>query len=179
MRRKAHELPTADRVRELLEYDAQTGFLTWRVRPATTPNERLWNIRYAGKQAGCVANTGYVLVRIDGRLCAAHRIAWAWMTSAWPEDDLDVDHANGNPSDNTFSNLRLASRAENIANSKVSINNRLGKKGVYRVCSGRYGAGIRVNGRAHYLGYFDTPEEASAAYVAAAEKYFGRFARAA
>jgi hypothetical protein len=180
MRRKAHELPTADRVRELLEYDAQTGFLAWRTRPGNDPRTKTWNTKWAGKRINSLRGDGYLGVRIDWRSYLVHRVIWLIQTGSWPEAGLEIDHADGNRSNNVFSNLRLATRTQQQSNTKLRSNNLLGKKGVsFHQLSGRYFARIQVNGRTHSLGYFVTPEEAHRAYYEAAKKYHGPFARAA
>jgi hypothetical protein len=94
------------------------------------------------------------------------------MTGAWPPND--VDHINGVRDDNRWTNLRLATRAENLRNMKAKTN-KTGLKGVY-LNAGRYTARIRHNYTSHYLGRFDTPEEAHAAYRKAADALHGEFA---
>lgn len=93
-----------------------------------------------------------------------------------PGDHQHVDHINGDPLDNRRENLRPASASQNIANGKMRKNNTSGFKGVNRNGSG-WSAKIKVNRKAIYLGTFRTPEEAGAAYEAAAKKHFGEFAR--
>lgn len=88
-----------------------------------------------------------------------------------------VDHKDANPFNNQRGNLRLATKAQNAANSRAYKTNKLGVKGVYVSSSGRFGARIKVDGKDIHLGKFDTIEEARAAYCEAAKKYFGDFAR--
>lgn len=87
-----------------------------------------------------------------------------------------TDHADGNGLNNTRSNLRLATRAQNNANVRRKKTNRSGYKGVYRKRS-KWQARIMVNRQHIDLGSFDTPELAHAAYCEAARKHFGEFAR--
>jgi hypothetical protein len=166
--------PCADEVRKLLAYDPETGRLTWRVRPGTDRDTRAWNTRYAGKPAGSLTNDGYVKVSVCGQTFLAHRIAWSIATGNWP--DCEIDHKDGNGLNNSFSNLRTATRTQNMANAKRRSDNSTGWKGVSRA-RGRYAALIRINSRKIHLGCFATPEEAHAAYVEAAKKYRGEFAR--
>jgi hypothetical protein len=113
---------------------------------------------------------------IDGRQYAAHRLAWLHMTGEWPP--ADIDHANGDPGDNRWNNLRAATRAQNISNGRKRSTNTSGFKGVsWRSAKEKWQAAITVNGLKRFLGYFDDPAEAHAAYVRAAEKYHGEFAR--
>lgn len=91
-----------------------------------------------------------------------------------------IDHINGNVLDNRKENLRQCSMAENLRNRKTHKNNRSGLKGIY--CDRRrkvrpWCAQIRVDGKKIHLGTFAASGEAFAAYVVAARKYHGEFAR--
>lgn len=92
------------------------------------------------------------------------------------ESAADVDHISGDGLDNRRVNLRACSRQDNLRNMRMSTRNRVGLKGVYPARD-RFAAGITVDGRSQYLGTFSTPEEAHRAYVAAAKRLFGSFAR--
>jgi len=105
---------------------------------------------------------------------------------------LQVDHINGIKDDNRRENLRVATNGQNRANSKLNDNNKSGLKGVHLRkkptiknrkkkprkdrMGDRWAAQINVNGKKLHLGYFDTKEEAHAAYREAARKHFGEFA---
>lgn len=90
----------------------------------------------------------------------------------------EIDHANGDGLDNRRSNLRIASRSNNMANVGVRANNTSGFKGVsWDRSRSLWGAKIKVNYRAIHLGRFSTAEEAALAYNAAAAFHFGEFAR--
>lgn len=159
---------TAERLRELLKYDPETGLFTWiAFRGSRAP---------AGGVAGTKHHSGYLQVKIDGRLYLSHRLAWLYMTGEWPAHQVDHDERDGG--DNAWAGLRGASSSQNSANRAVQSNNKLGIKGV-NVHRGMFRAGIQVDGKYKHLGYFQTVAEASAAYAVAAKKYFGEFARSA
>jgi hypothetical protein len=90
-----------DRLLKTLHYNPDTGQFT---RIAT---------RRAKKKVGRIVD-GYLSIGIDHRKYQAHRLAFLYMTGKWPVGD--VDHANGDPSDNKWSNLRQATRSQNIIN---------------------------------------------------------------
>jgi hypothetical protein len=85
-----------------------------------------------------------------------------------------VDHVNRNTMDNRKSNLRAATMAQNARNRKTC--SMYGLKGIHPN-GNKWVSRIRVNGISIYLGNFDTPEQANAAYVSAAEAHYGQFAR--
>jgi hypothetical protein len=123
-------------------------------------------------------SNGYVEIGVDGRRYQAHRLAFLMMTGAWPEDCLD--HINGARADNRWSNIRQASACENARNSCRPVNNRSGFKGVsWKARNRKWVAQIAVQNRKIHIGLFDTAEAAHAAYVTAARRYHGEFARAA
>jgi len=156
---------TAERLRELMDYDADTGALTWKprrkgVRPGTVG----WLER------------GYRRICVDGRLYAAHRLVWLHVHGVWPRNQ--IDHINGVRDDNRLINLRDCTASENQHNSKKQKNNACGFKGV-SWCSrdSKWAAAIRANGRGLNLGRFDTAEAAHSAYCEAAIRLHGKFAR--
>ncbi len=106
-----------------------------------------------------------------------HRVIMERITGEPIPAGMVVDHINGDTFDNRRENLRLCTRAENNRNAKIRSNNTSGFKGVsYNKKMKRYGAAIRVNGRQRTIGFFDTPEDAHAAYVNAARDLHGEFA---
>jgi len=158
--------PTAERVRELLNYDPLSGLFTWRV-------DRKNQVRVGGI-AGSVNSKGYVTIWIDGNQCQAHRLAVLWMTGEYPPSD--TDHVNMVKTDNRWCNLRLASRSQNMANKKNRADNTSGAKGVsFKKQLGKWCARVMFNGSRYHLGYYNTVEEASAAYAGASRLCFGDF----
>jgi hypothetical protein len=158
---------TAERLREVLAYEPATGVFTWLVR--TTNSVKV------GDVAGCVNKGGYVHITIDGCCYLAHRLAWLYMSGEWPVDDLD--HINGDRADNRICNLRDATESQNIANSRMQVNNKSGFKGVsWHKYARKWCACIGLNGKVKHLGYFDSPEGAFMEYCFAAWRNFGDFA---
>jgi HNH endonuclease len=160
-------------VRELLDYDPQTGKLTWRLRARkwfkTDGAYKAFNTQFAGKEAFAARDAkGYMRGDIFSRRYGAHRVIWLLMTGAWPVDQLD--HINKDPSDNRFANLRESTNAENRRNITRPSNNTTGFVGVV-VRGEKYIAQIKVNERLFHLGLFPTIEAAAAARYAAQQKY--------
>lgn len=106
-----------------------------------------------------------------------HRVIMERMLGKPIPSNVEIDHINGNGLDNRRGNLRLASKSQNSKNRPLYANNTSGYKGVsWAKTVKKWRAEIRVNGQGIYLGIFDTPEEAHAAYCEAAKKYHGEFA---
>jgi hypothetical protein len=93
--------------------------------------------------------------------------------------DPEVDHRDCNGLNNCRSNLRPATKSQNVANAPARKDNQSSFKGVYlrrdRTWN-KYHAQIRVSGKLYHLGYHPTAEAASSAYFEAAKKHFGEFA---
>lgn len=130
--------------------------------------------RFKGQPAGCRAINGYLYVGGDSLL--AHRVIWKLVTGEDP-NHLQVDHLDGDRTNNAWHNLRLATNTDNGFNRGRQSNNKSGFKGVSLHVQGRWVARIRSRGVDKHIGLFDTPEEAHAAYVEAAERLHGEFAR--
>jgi hypothetical protein len=161
---------TAERLRELLDYDPLTGVFLWRVTRGRA---------VAGAVAGHMETgdrtRGYWVIMIDRKLYRAHRLAWFYVHGAWPQDE--IDHRNLVRQDNRMANLRQATRSQNRANYRLRPQNS-GMKGItYRRKTGKWQAQIQVEGKKINIGSFLKPEEAHAAYRSAALHHFGEFAR--
>lgn len=150
---------------DYLSYDPISGLVTWRQRP-----HRAGRV-LAGDVAGRAVVDGYIRVKFRGCGFFAHRFAFVAMTGTCP---AFVDHRDGDPSNNRWFNLRVATPTDNMANRRG-----FGalKKGV-SLTHGRYGASIMRAGRYVFLGCHGTEDAAHAAYVRAAEDMHGEFARA-
>lgn len=141
-----------------IHYAPDTGVFTW-VRPASRRVQ-------AGQEAGWLNDSGYVLVSLDGIKYRAHRLAWRIVYGYWPKNQ--IDHINGDRTDNRIVNLREATDAQNRQNTRKRVDNKSGYVGVYYASwANAWRAEIRVAGKQRKLGYFATPELAHAAYAKA------------
>ena len=149
---------TAERLRELLHYDPQSGVFAWRhKRPG---------ISKAGTVASCNSH-GYIVIRVDRHLYPAHRLAWLYMNGRWPTNQ--IDHIDECRSNNSIRNLREATKSENMQN-RSKPNKKTASKilGAYWVPGAKkWESRICANKCKRYLGLFETPELAHAAYIAA------------
>jgi hypothetical protein len=156
---------TAERARELFDYDPDTGVICW--RKSLNPKR----IKDGSAILPHKSNM-YGRVGVDGKHYSLHRVAWLLSYGQWP-DGL-IDHINGNPLDNRLCNLRVVNHTQNRRNSKRPITNKSGFKGVcFEKKPRRWRAYVYVNRKRIHIGYFDTPEEAHLAYCAAAATHFG------
>lgn len=152
------ELLELARLKELLHYDHETGLFVW---AKSNSNRAL-----AGSIAGRRQNSnGYKEIQIDGRLHKAHRLAWFYMHGEWPDQ---IDHMNGDRTDNRISNLRSVTIEHNNHNQKSAHkNNKTGLLGVSVRTDGKFQAEIRVRRKKIYLGCFSTANDAHSAYMTA------------
>ncbi|MGB1561558.1 MAG: HNH endonuclease signature motif containing protein [Sinimarinibacterium flocculans] len=162
----------AAEVRKVLSYCPISGQFVWAVRVQCFGGGRA-----VGSHAGTIKD-GYVEITLYGRRYRAHHLAWLLMTGEWPPIDSDMDHRNGVRADNSWDNLRLATRTQNNANARRRERSSTGIRGVYRT-RGRFFARVVSEGQIHHLGVFDSIEAAAAARNRAARRLFGEFFRAA
>tara|TARA_R110000868_G_scaffold254666_2_gene511237 strand:+ start:61 stop:558 length:498 start_codon:yes stop_codon:yes gene_type:complete len=154
-------LPSIEKLKEEFTYDEKTGVLLRK--------------RYSKKEAGFIHKShGYRVVKINQRSYLAHRIIWKFVTGEDP-GEFDIDHIDGDPTNNRWINLRLATRSQNCFNKPVNKNNKLGYKGVHikKTKSGKIKYRSIINGK--HIGYYSTPDEAYRAYLIEAEKVSKNF----
>jgi hypothetical protein len=145
-----------------LDYDRATGFFTWR---ETKGRAR------AGARAGNTNWDGYRRIKVNGHFYAEHRLVWLVEHGEFPTQE--IDHVNRMRGNNQIDNLRLVTRKANMENTGRHGRNTSGFKGVgFSKAAQKWRAFIGHNGKVKALGYFLTPELASAAYQEARKKYF-------
>jgi len=153
---------TQVRLKELLDYNPETGVFVWKVKPA----RRIM----IGDVAGSFRE-GRVFIRINKRTHRASRLAWLYMTGKWPVGE--VDHKDTVSSNNAWLNLRDVSRQINQQNTcRAMSTNVCGFLGVSQKPWG-YMARIYAGGKQHYLGTFRSAESAHVVYVEAKRKLHG------
>lgn len=173
MRKKP--LLSYEQVSHLLDYCPETGALTYRGRSrAEFKSEAAFKAfctRCQGKRAlSSVNDRGYLYGSLLGTHVLAHRAAWLLHHGHWPSEQ--IDHINGDRTDNRISNLRDVPLWENLRNRKVQTNNTSGVNGVcFLPKTGKWLAQIRIGGRLISLGQHDSLPAAAAAREAANEKY--------
>ena len=160
---------TAERLRELLRYDQETGVFARRI---STGRHGRWN---AGTGAGYLdSSTGYLKIWVDGTRYYAHRLAWLYAYGKWPENQ--IDHIDRCKSNNRIANLRLASNSQQTINTGLRADKVSGVRGVrWNYHARKWTAQIQVNRQTKHLGCFATMDKAAAAYAAAAANLHGEF----
>jgi len=161
--------------------DYNDGVLVWKQRPishfADNGAAATWNAIYPGKVAGSVRSDGYRLLGFNNQRTLEHRVIWELFNGSIP-DGMQVDHIDGDRSNNRIENLRVATIEQNRRNRKVNNDNSTGYKGVgWRSSHSKWRARIAYNKRTIHLGYFDTPEDAHRAYCEASKRLHGNFSR--
>jgi hypothetical protein len=163
-----NKLPSQAVLSRTFAYSPTTGEFIWLIQSSSRTKP--------GQTAGCMSH-GYLQTKLDGVQYRVHRIIWKLVTGKDPHP-LQIDHADGNPLNNRWENLRVASLGEQARNRRSPADKRSGlPKGVALTRSRqRYLARITKDGRQIYLGTFDTPEEAHQAYLDAINEHHGSFA---
>ncbi len=143
---------TQARLKELLHYEPETGVFTWRTQRGP---------RKPGSEAGAINTIGYRVIRLDYALWLAHRLAFIYQTGSCP---AEVDHINQSRADNSWRNLRPATKSQNQQNSGLRGHNKSGYRGVHWHGAARKWQATGVfRGESTYLGLFDCRYEAALA----------------
>lgn len=151
---------TAERLREVLHYDPESGVFTWR---EAGPK------RVVGARAGHIDR--YLLVGVDGGQYYGHRLAWLYMTGEWPTGELD--HKDLDKANCKWGNIRPATHKQNMENVAVRSHSGTGVKGVhYCKRTGKFAAYLCHNWKKVHLGRFADIEDAKRARKAGEAQYF-------
>lgn len=162
------KLPSIEVLLDAFNYNPESGRLTWKIKSAR-------QIVFGSFADSSINTAGYRRTGIGRDRFLTHRLIWKMMTGDDPVEF--IDHIDQNKSNNTWANLRLATKAQNLCNHGPNKNNKTGLfKGVsFKKRNNRYLAQIQVNGVKKHLGYFLTPELARDAYIEAAKVLQGEF----
>jgi hypothetical protein len=158
----AEPILTAARLRQLYSYDPEAGSFTRLVR--------IGRNHFPGVVAGAPFGKGYRRLRVDGQTYVVHRLVWLYVNGNWPNGD--IDHIDGDKSNNRICNLRDVNRSTNLENlkgTKAKDKSRL--LGAFPVNKRSWFSRIQVKGRSIYLGCFQSAEDAHAAYLAAKREF--------
>lgn len=156
-----------EELKKLVVYNQETGEFFSRVDRVGVS---------VGTRMGCHHKTlGYVFIGLKNKRYLAHRLAWFYVTGEWPQ--LQIDHINCERADNRWCNLRLATISQNRFNSKKRKDNTSGYKGVHLHAKNRWRARIKVNGKYHHIGLFDSPKLAFLARRKALSGFHGSYGR--
>jgi hypothetical protein len=167
MRTRKEDILTQDYLKSILRYEPHTGKFFWLVDKGRVG---------AGDKAGTRSRRGYVDIKIDGRSYLAHRLAWLYMTGEFPIHE--IDHINGNPSNNRWINLREGTHSQVTRPHKTYTSNISGYRGVHwRKDADKYRVRITVNNQRISLGHYSDFREARRARAKAEKKYFGKLRR--
>lgn len=167
-RSKDFELALFECLSAKVEYDKDTGAISWKAREEINPQTERWNKKFAGSACGCDNGRGYITIKFkfDGKEQSvyAHRLAWFIANGVQPDEQ--IDHINGDRKDNRIINLRAVTNLINSMNRKIPTNNTSGVGGV-QWKGGRWYARAAFGGRNKRLGAFENIEDAKAAIVKA------------
>lgn len=159
---------TQEYLKSIIHYDPETGLFSW--LQSTSFRIKIGDI------AGSKTIHNYLVIRINGKIYYAHRLAFLYVTGEWPEKH--VDHIDLNRTNNKWLNIRPSTVSENHGNMNKHIDNTSGHKGVwFNKLRNTWNAQIMVKGKRYNLGVYENKEDAAKAYEEAAIKYFGEFSR--
>lgn len=154
---------TQERLKELFDYNPVTGHFQNRFSRGRAKE---------GERAGSPTGHGYRRIIIDYQKCYEHHMAWLYVHGKLPKE---MDHKDGNRSNNALCNLRPCTRTQNNYNRTPADTS--GLRGAYLdKRTMRWYSHICFGGQVIHLGMFGAPEEAHKAFMVAAERYHGEFA---
>lgn len=134
-------------------YDPETGIFTRISIRDSHGNLKSCNYEVVGHNG----HRGYKRVSINGERYLLHKLAIFYVTGNYPVDE--VDHLNGDTSDNRYTNLSYCGKSKNRLNLKLYSCSKTGIIGV-RVRNGKFFAEAQKNKIRYFEGYFDNIEDA-------------------
>lgn len=155
---------TQERLKEVLYYNPHVGVFVWKVSKPNRPR---------GSTAGGPAGK-YIKIAVDRKSYQAHHLVWLYVHGRFPAEQ--IDHIDGDKTNNLISNLREACQKQNSMNLPISARNTSGVKGV-SFCNGpgKWCAAIKSGGKLLYRKFFETMEEAESEIRIARERLHGEF----
>ena len=149
-----------DHLISILDYDPVTGVFT-------NKKGRVLGSKPTNPKA-------YVHIGINRKPMCAHVLAWFYVHKTWPL--ADIDHINRNRHDNRLSNLREATRSQNVFAGKMRSDNKSGQRGVsWHKRAKKWRVQIVVDKQVHHLGLFACKKIAGLVYSEHADKFYGEF----
>jgi|DEB0MinimDraft_10_1074344.scaffolds.fasta_scaffold133556_1 hypothetical protein len=155
-------LPEQAYLKERFYYNTETGDLTWRVPPAQSKANYGDTYGSVTSTRGSNGTKTYRMGRLLGVDFYAHRLIWMWMNGEDPGNKI-VDHKNGDGLDNSWKNLRLLTRGQNVANQPGHRRRKTPHKGVYRHKKG-WIAQVRRGGKLYSSKVVGSSAEAKVLY---------------
>lgn len=157
---------TQERLKEALSYNKEDGKFRWNISKVG---------RKFGKEVGCKLNSGAIQIMLDYKKYLAHKLAFLYVEGYIPDE---VDHKDGNPSNNCWENIRACTKSQNLRNRKIMPTSKTGVKNVhYRKDRNSYVVSLYLNNKRTFISSHKSIEDANAAATLARNKYHGEFAR--
>lgn len=169
------QILTQSTLHNLLNYDRETGIFTWLIRNNFSAGDNIFNSRYAGKISGhtCLdrqCGKKYIQIRVNNKLYKAHRLAWLYVHGEFPQHD--IDHLDGDGTNNSICNLKSVTHSVNGKNLRMPKTNTSGIVGVqFNIEREKWVARIMVSFKNKTLGYFDNKTDAIICRKMAEYKY--------
>jgi hypothetical protein len=152
---------TEETLKKRLNLNKETGVFTW---------------NSTGKLAGYTNPDGYCFIRLNYRLYRVHRLVWLYEKGYFPSKELD--HIDGNPSNNRLNNLRECSSSENKCNATLRKDNTSKIKGVhFYKAAQKWQVYLSYKKTRHFLGYYESFLDACCVIITARQKLHKEFAK--
>lgn len=159
---------TQERLKELFYYHPSSGDFVRLVSVSSNTK--------AGDQAGCPDKLGYLVIRVDGVLYKAHRLAWLYVHGEWPP--AGIDHEDTVENHNWITNLRPANQSQNCCNIGLRADNTSGHKDIkWRPKRNKFTVEVQFEKKSRYVGIYSKLEDAVVARDEALAEMHGAFAR--